>query len=78
MTNLSEIQNSEDMPVGMTFTRKPIQDPFALEKVACGEGTMYPNTCSMCAKKLGSNLDCDNCRDYGEEMFNDAHQSGIL
>lgn len=45
MTN-NEPQSSDEFPQGMTFTRKPVQDPYTVG-VSCEKGTLYPETCVM-------------------------------
>lgn len=71
MTDIKSVQNSEDLPKGMVFTRGPIDDPYTICS-ACDMGTMYH--CGVCHGRLGSNLDCDYCREYGETQYDS--QSG--
>ena len=43
--------SSDEFPVGMKFTREPIENPLA---ITCNKGTMYKKTCAM-SEKLKQN-----------------------
>lgn len=67
------MQNSEDMDgIDMQFHRDPIEDPYAVEKVTCGKGTLYPETCKFLDCKYSpynsnAQFGCSGCQHKAEE-----------
>lgn len=65
MTNINEIQSSDEFPVGMTFTREPIDNPLQAKHIddciVCGNRLQfvrnYPATCGMCKTWEGTRND---------------------